>query len=48
MKLVYIKDGIKVTIELKVLSMIEGILYGVDLNGEYIDLSGITNFTVGY
>lgn len=47
MWLIYIKDGIKVKVQLKVLSMVEGNLYGVDLNDEYVDLSGITNFTVG-
>ena len=48
MWLIYIKDGIKVRVQLKVLSMVEGSLYGVDLNDEYVDLSGITNFTVRY
>ena len=48
MWLIYIKDGVKVKTQIKVLSMVEGNLYGVGLDDEYIDLNGITNFTVGY
>lgn len=47
MWLIYIKDDVRVKVQLKVLSMLEGNLYGVDLNDEYVDLSGVTNFTIG-
>ncbi len=47
MKMIYIKDGIKVTVSLKVLSMVEGHLYGVDDNEEYVNLDGISTFTIG-
>lgn len=47
MWLIYIKDGKKVRIQIKVLSMVEGNLYGVGINDEYVDLNGISNFTVG-
>ena len=48
MWLIYTKDGIRVKVRIKVISMVEGNLYGVSLDDEYIDLSKVTNFTVGY
>ena len=48
MWLIYTKNGVRYKIQIKVLSMVEGNLYGVGLDDEYIDLSEVTNFTVGY
>lgn len=47
MKLIYHLNGVRKELIVKVLSMVEGHLYCVDMEGKFVSLEGLDNFTIG-
>ena len=47
MRLIYHENDVRKEMQVKVLSMVEGHLYCVDMNDNYVSLEGLNTFTVG-